>query len=139
MRHFFLDTNVLFDYLGQREPNGAAAAALFQASYEGRAALHVASLSFSHVFYTLRKQVGALPAREALRKLARLVQVVAIDAAVVQAALESDFADVEDAMQFFAALTVPSVEALVTGDPKGFKASGLRIISPQEAQRLLVM
>ena len=35
MRHFFLDTNVVFDYLGRREPNGAAAAALFQAAYEG--------------------------------------------------------------------------------------------------------
>ena len=58
-RHFFLDTNVVFDYLGRREPNGAAAAALFQAAYEGRATLHVASLSFSHVFYTLRKQFGA--------------------------------------------------------------------------------
>jgi predicted nucleic acid-binding protein len=29
MRHFFLDTNVVFDYLGRREPNGAAAVALF--------------------------------------------------------------------------------------------------------------
>lgn len=139
MHHFFLDTNVVFDYLGQCEPNGAAAAALFQAAYEGQAMLHVASLSFSHVFHTLRKQMGPLPAREALRKLARLVQVVAIDAAVVRAALESDFADVEDAMQYFAALTVPNVEALVTGDPKGFKATELRVISPQDAQQLLVM
>ncbi|WP_310390998.1 PIN domain-containing protein [Hymenobacter sp.] len=94
-----MDTNVVFDYLGRREPNGAAAAALFQAAaYEGRATLHVASLCFSHVFYTLRKQFGAQPAREALRKLARLVRVVAVDAAVVQAALDSDFVDVEDAI-----------------------------------------
>ena len=101
--------------------------------------LHVASLSFSHVFYTLRKQFGAPPAREALRKLTRLVRVVGVDAAVVQAALDSDFVDVEDAMQYFAALTVPNVEALVTGDPKGFKAGDLRVISPQEAQQLLMV
>jgi predicted nucleic acid-binding protein len=55
MRHFFLDTNVVFDYLGRREPNGAAALALFQAAYEEKVTLHVSSLSFSHVFYTLRK------------------------------------------------------------------------------------
>ena len=35
MRHFFLDTNVVFDYLGRREPNGAAAVTLFQAAYDG--------------------------------------------------------------------------------------------------------
>lgn len=139
MRHFFLDTNVVFDYLGRREPNGAAAVALFQAAHEGNATLHVASLSFSHVFYTLRKQFGPLPAREALRKLAKLVRVVAVDAAVVQAALESDFADVEDAMQYFGALSVPALTAIVTGDPKGFKAGNLVVISPREAQRLLAV
>jgi phage gp36-like protein len=69
----------------------------------------------------LRKQVGAVATREALRKLARLVRIVAVDEAVVQQALDSTFADVEDAMQYFAATSVPTVEALVTGDPKGFK------------------
>ena len=136
MRHFFLDTNVVFDYLGRREPHGAAAAALFQAAYEGRVTLHVASLSFSHVFYTLRKQFGAQPAQEALRKLARLV---AIDEGIVQAALDSEFVDVEDAMQYFAALSVPNLAAIVTGDPKGFKTGDLEVVSPADAQQLLAL
>ena len=134
MRHFFLDTNVVFDYLGRREPNGAAAVALFQAAYEGKATLYVASLSFSHAFYTLRKQVGAVVAREALRKLARLIRVVAVNETVVQQALDSTFADVEDAMQYFAATSVPMVEAIVTGDPKGFREGNLKLLSPNEAQ-----
>ena len=95
------------------------------------------SLSFSHVFYTLRKQFGAQPAREALRKLARLVRVVAVDEGVVQAALDSEFADVEDAMQYFAALNVPSLAVIVTNDPKGFRAGELLVIGPDEAQQLL--
>ena len=66
-----------------------------------------------------------MPAREALRKVARLVRVVAVDAAVVEVTLASDFADVEDAMQYFAALSVPNLVAIVTGDPKGFKAGAL--------------
>lgn len=137
MRHLFLDTNVLFDYLGRREPNGAAAVALFQAAYEGKVTLYVASLSFSHAFYTLRKQFGAVVAREALRKLARLVRVVAVDEAVVQQALNSAFTDVEDAMQYFAATSLSIIEAIVTGDSKGFKESSLRILSPVEAQLLV--
>ena len=137
MRHFFLDTNVVFDYLGRREPNGAAAVALFQAAYEGKITLYVASLSFSHIFYTLRKQVGAVAAREALRKLARLVRVVAVDEAVVQLALDSTFADVEDALQYFAAVSVPTLEAIVTGDPKGFKEGSAKLLNPNEAQALV--
>ena len=85
----------------------------------------------------MRKQIGTEAAREALRKLARLVQVVAVDAAVVQQALDSAFADVEDAMQYFAAAGQPLVEAIVTGDPKGFKEGSLAIISPVEAQALV--
>ena len=130
-----MDTNVVFGYLGRCEPNGPAAVALFQAAYDGRVTLHVSSLSFSHVFYTLRKQFGAEPAREMLRKLARLVQVTAVDAALVEAALESAFTDVEDAMQHFAALTVPGVEAIVTGDPKGFKESQLLVLNSMDAWR----
>ena len=137
MRHFFLDTNVVFDYLGRREPNGLAAVALFQAAYDERVTLHVSSLSFSHVFYTLRKQLGAESAREMLRKIARLVRVTAVDAVVVEAALESAFADVEDAMQHFAALALPEVEAIVTGDPKGFKESQMLVLSPMEAWELV--
>ena len=137
MRHFFLDTNVVFDYLGRREPNGAAAVALFQAAYDGRVKLYVSSLSFNHIFYTLRKQFGAEPAREMLRKLARLVQVTAVDAAVVEASLESAFTDVEDAMQHFAALALPEVEAILTGDPKGFKESQLLVMSPMDAWGLV--
>ena len=95
--------------------------------------LYVSNLSFSHVFYTLRKQFGAGPEREILRKIVRLVKVTAVDAAVVEAALEFAFTDVEDAMQHFAALAVPELETIVTGDPKGFRESQLLVLSPMEA------
>jgi predicted nucleic acid-binding protein len=52
VRYFFLDTNVVFDYLARREPFGPAAAVLFEAAFQGKATLYVSSLSFSHVFYT---------------------------------------------------------------------------------------
>ena len=57
----------------------------------------------------------------------------------VQAALDSEFADVEDAIQYLAALSVPNLAAIVTGDPKGFKVGELLVISPSEAQQLLAV
>ena len=135
MRHFFLDTNVVFDYLGRREPNGAAAVALFQAAYEGKATLYVASLTYSHVFYTLWKQLGAQVAREALRKLAQLGKVVAVDATTVQEALDSSFTDLEDAMQHFAAAAQPEIEAIVTGDPKASKRAAYWLSAQAKRRR----
>lgn len=78
-----------------------------------------------------------MAAREALRKLAQLVRVVAVDEAVVQQALDSLFADVEDAMQYFTTTSVPTVKALITGDPKGVKEVILRVLSPLEGQSLV--
>ena len=74
MRHLFLDTNVVFDYLGRREPFAVAAAGLFEAAFQQRATLYVASLTFSHVHYTARRAVGPAQAREWLRQLAKMVQ-----------------------------------------------------------------
>ena len=140
MRHFFLDTNVVFDYLARREPFGLAAAALFEAAFQGQATLYVSSLSFSHVFYTTRKLVGAAAAREMLQKLTRFVQIVAIDSAIVHTALGSGITDVEDAMQFLAALAIPDITHLVTRDPRGFvTTSRLLISSPTEAVRSLIV
>lgn len=138
MRHLFLDTNVVFDYLGRRAPFADAAAALFEAAFPGRATLYVASLSFSHVYYTSRKAVGPVQAREWLRQLAALVHVVAVDSAVVEAALRSTFIDVEDALQYFAARAETQITALVTRDARGFPPTAqLAIITPDEAWRLV--
>jgi hypothetical protein len=69
-----------------------------------------------------------------LQKLTRFVHIVAIDSAIVQAALVSEISDVEDAMQFLAALAVPDITHLVTRDSRGFlTTSRLLISSPVEA------
>jgi len=37
-------------------------------------------------------------------------------------------------MQYFAATSLPVVEALVTSDPKGLKEGSLKVLSPFKAQ-----
>jgi predicted nucleic acid-binding protein len=54
MRHYFLDTNVVIDYLAQRQPFWPDAAELMQAGVAGEAKLYVSSLSFTNIEYILR-------------------------------------------------------------------------------------
>jgi len=133
MRHYFLDTNVVIDFLTRRGAFAVPAAKLFEASVLGKATLYVASLSFSNINYVLRKENTLAERIDKLTKLARLVQIVSVDSHAVQAALASNFTDFEDALQYFAATAVPSIEAIVTRDPKGFRSSTLPVLTPTEA------
>ena len=137
MKHLFLDTNVLIDLLAQREGFWLAAAELVEAGKQKRAVLYVASLSFSHIHYVLRKSNPPAERRDKLLKLTRLVQIVAIGGPVVEQALASDMSDFEDALQYFAARSIPAISYIVTRDPKGFAGSQLPVVSPVEALVLL--
>lgn len=137
MKHLFLDTNVVLDFLVRREPFAAPAADLFQLADERRIWFYVSSLSFSHLFYILRKIVGPETTRSLLPDISEVVTIVAVDSRNVRDALHSSFADFEDALQHYAACAEaePAMEALVTRDPKGFAASQISVLSPAEALR----
>ena len=137
MKHLFLDTNVVVDFLGQREPFVASVIALFQLAEKEKVTLHVSSLSFSHVHYLLRKTVGSAEARSLLLDLAATVAIAPVDSGTMNKALRAGFADFEDAIQYCAARAVPAIEAIVTRDPRGFAAGTLPVLSPIEAVRLL--
>ncbi len=72
-----------------------------------------------------------------LLDLTKLVEIIPIDRAVIEAALTLGFADFEDAIQYCAAHAVPAIEAIVTRDLRGFAAGTLPVLSPAEAVRLL--
>ena len=112
---------------------------MFEAAFQQRVTLYVASLTFSHVYYTARKTVGPDQARNWLRQLTALVRIVAIDAATVETALASAIPDVEDALQYAAASAQPLVTAIVTRNTRGLPFTPhLPILAPDEADRLVV-
>ena len=96
MKHYFLDTNVVLDFLARREPFAEAALDVFRAGLERRATLYVASLSFSTVYYVMRRQASPQVALAMVANAERLVTIAGVDAAIVQQAIRSPFADFED-------------------------------------------
>ena len=129
MRQYLLDTNVLIDYLTLREPFGATAAALLRAGAVGKVRFYAASLSFVTIEYIIRRQTSTAQARQLPEQLAHVVEIVPVGAVTVRQALASDFTDFEDAIQYFTALTQPTIQAIITRDPKGFRASSLPVLS----------
>ena len=133
MKHYFLDTNVLLDFVLLRDGFGSAAQQLFEASAANRVTLYASGLSFSHIYYIMRKTNSAPERRAALQELADLVEIIPIGRPVIEAALTLGFADFEDGLQYCAARTVSVLEAIVTRDPKGFAAGALLVLTPPAA------
>lgn len=133
MKHYFLDANVVMDYLAERPPFWADAAELMQASVDGEVTLYVASLSFNIIYYVLRKQTNAASARSLIANLEKLVAVVAVDGAAVRQAIAGPFLDFEDGLQHYAAAAVPTIEAIVTRNQRDFRSGNLPVLTPTQA------
>lgn len=128
----FLDTDVVLDHLADRQPFAEYAHRLFALAETGELAVCVSSLSFSNLYYLLRKLRGHADALTLLGRLKLLVQVSTVGGPEIQSALSSGFKDFEDAIQHFAAKTEGGVRAIVTRNRADYAASELPVLSPED-------
>ena len=128
----FLDTDVALDHLADRQPFAEYAHRLFGLAETGELTICVSSLSFSNLYYILRKLKGHTDALALLGKLKLLVRVSAVSNEEIQSALSSNFNDFEDAIQHFAAKAEESISAIVTRNKTDYSASELPVLSPDE-------
>lgn len=133
MKHWFLDTNVLMDFLAERQPFVQQAELLFRLAVAKRVRLYVASLSFSNLYYLLRRTHGAEAARKLLIGLQENTQLLAVNESIITQALHSNFADFEDGIQHFTAASEPVIEAIITRNGKDFRTGSLPVFTPSEA------
>ncbi len=55
MKHVMIDTNVALDLLANRKPFAEEALQLFNRAAQGRVKLYLSSLSYTTLFYVLKK------------------------------------------------------------------------------------
>ena len=133
----FLDTDVALDHLADRQPFAEYAHRLLALAETGELTVCVSSLSFSNLYYLLRKLKGHDEALALLDKLNQLVHVSAVGEAEIESALASSFKDFEDAIQHFAAKAEGGINAIVTRNKADYSASEIPVLSPDEFLALL--
>jgi len=125
----FLDTNVVIDALSYRPPFGEAASAIFSLADSKKIRLSVSAVTFTTADYVLSKYYGHDVTISKLRRFKTLCKIVALDQEIIEKALDSEFVDFEDAVQYYSALN-GSAEIIITRNTKDFIASGLPVIDP---------
>lgn len=131
MKNLFLDTNIAIDLLSKREPFYDAAAILFTLGDRKQVKLYISSLSFSTIYYLLRRQIGAEKAMDVLQRFRMLVHILPVKDTTVDKALNSDFTDFEDAIQYYSAIE-NGIKVIITRNVKDYKASTVPVITPDE-------
>ena len=137
MKTIFLDTNVIIDFLADREPYADEAALIFQHSLSGNLSIYVSALSFNNIYYILRRQYSHKECIKMLNTLSEWTNILDASKVMVIKSMQSNFNDFEDAMQYFTALSHSEIECIVTRNTKDFKKSKLPVMTPREIVSLM--
>jgi predicted nucleic acid-binding protein len=136
VKHIFLDTNVVIDFLADRKPFSENAATLISLSLSGKAKIYVSAVSYSNIYYILRQSLSNNQSIKLLTEFSEWVEITDVASAIIQKSLITDFKDFEDAIQYNCALSIPKIDFIVTRDTKDFKKSSLPVMTPREAVSL---
>lgn len=132
MKNVFLDTNIILDYLSLRQPFFSDAEAIFLMADQRKVFLYSSSLSFSIIYYVLRKFQTRQQLLQTLSDFVQAAKITGVDEMTVHAALRSDFNDFEDALQYFSALHFGSIDAIISRNAKDFTNSTIPVFSPSD-------
>jgi predicted nucleic acid-binding protein len=135
MVEIFVDTDVILDLLTDRKPFSGYSEILFELADNKKIKLFVSSLSFSNLFYILRKQSSIQKAYKVLNNLKTIVNILPVDEKVISLSLNSGFNDFEDAVQYFTAKE-NSINILITRNIKDYKKADIMITNAEEFLKL---
>lgn len=127
-----IDTNILLDYLLEREPFFEDAKEVILTCTEGNTKGCIAAHSISNMFFILRRDYDAKERREVLKNLCMIFDVEGIDKTKLLLGLENeDFSDFEDCLQMECAKSY-GAEYIVTRNVSDYSVSDIKAILPSE-------
>ena len=130
MRDLFIDTDVIIDFLIDRKPFSREAAIIFTLIEQRKLKGHISSLTFSNLYYVLRKFESHNKVISKLDSLSKLGIILKVDDQTIKYAIASGFPDFEDSMQYFCALESGKIDVIITRNIKEYRNSELPVMSP---------
>jgi predicted nucleic acid-binding protein len=126
-----IGTNVVLDFLQEREPFVEDAARLFERIDTGEIEGFIAATTITNIYYIVRRAAGAVVAQDTITQVLAELNICAVDRDVLEQALALNFQDFEDAVQYACAV-VHNVDAIVTRDASGFVSAEIPVVLTDE-------
>lgn len=126
-----IDTNVVLDFLQEREPFVENAARIFERIDTGEIEGFIAATTITNIYYIVRRATGAVVAQNAIVQVMTDLNICAVDRDLIEQAIALNFRDFEVAVQYVCGV-VHRVDAIVTRDKSGFVGAEIPVVLPEE-------
>ena len=127
----FIDTNVLIDVFVEREDFYTDSAAIWMMAETNQIQGFISAISYNNINYFLTRISTKQKARKAMLLLRDIFDTVPLDQKILNRAIDGDFKDFEDAIQYHSAISASAI-CLITRNKKDFKKSDIPILAPTE-------
>jgi len=129
--NIFIDSDIILDLLTKRDPYYIHAAKLFTLIDQNKIQAHTSPIVYANLHYLLKKLTSPDFALQSLRKLKNLVKVLSVDEKVINQALNSDFKDFEDAIQYYTAIN-NEMKFFITRNISDYQKSQIPVCTAEE-------
>ena len=133
MRHIFLDTNAVVDILLEREPWFTQLQDILNLYVSSLVDdIRCSSMTIGTAYYLMERfRIPHDVIIEKIRRFRVCCNISSVDESMVDSALQSSFNDLEDAMQYYSALS-EGCDVIITRNKKDFTNSTIPVMEPQE-------
>lgn len=126
----FLDTDVIIDFLIDRQPHATSSSEIFELAESQSVELFTSALCLNNVHYIIKKFLGETRSREVITELLEMIDVLDVSKKDIIHALNSDFGDFKDAIQHSVAKNTNGIKSIVTRNTKDYRTSDISVFSP---------
>jgi len=130
MTDLFIDTDVIIDFLIDRKPYSREAAILFTLIEQKKLRGYYSSLTFSNLYYILRKIETHNKVISKLDSLSKILSILKVDEQTINSAINSGFLDFEDSIQYFSARDYKKISVIITRNIRDYKNSEIPVMTP---------
>lgn len=126
-----LDTNIVLDHIGRREPFYELSRRTCLLGIVGEARTFVTTSMVTDLFYLLRKDFGSVEAQRMIQEDLGFLEMVSVTPDDVAEALAQRWTDFEDCLVARCAQKV-GADYIITRDVDDYKRSTVRAVTPQQ-------
>jgi predicted nucleic acid-binding protein len=130
MTDLFIDTDVIIDFLIDRKPYSREAAILFTLIEQKKLRGYSSSLTFSNLYYILRKVQTHNKVISKLDSLSKILSILKVEEQTIKNANNSGFPDFEDSIQYFCARDNKRISVIITRNTKDYRNSEIPVMTP---------
>lgn len=130
----FIDSDSLLDVILQRQPYFGASAEVINVHNSDNFQCSTSVHCLLNVHYFAKKFHGEKLARNSIQLLISKLHIISEDRHLIQQAINSHFADFEDAVQYYAALST-NASFIITRNVRDYQHSAIPVLTAEEFLR----